>query len=125
MVPIVEGRKIYVDSQKTQTVKICTTSNTQGIYEKYYRIRPPYLLNAREIQYRISEFSSLSDLEAWLIDDRKATRECEKEARTRGRFGLTPEPSQLAEDSMVVPPAEDEARRSDEVVNTVAEILDL
>jgi hypothetical protein len=117
--------KVYVDTQKTQTVKICTDSNMQGTYEKYYRIRPPYVLNRREIERRISEFASLPELEGWLIDDRKATRERENEARPPGRVGLTPEPPLRAEDSPEVPPEEDEVSGSVEVVNTVAEILDL
>jgi hypothetical protein len=44
----VAGRRVYVNTQRTQTVKICTPQNIRGQYEKYYRIDSPYTLPQRQ-----------------------------------------------------------------------------
>lgn len=126
MVPNVAGRNIYVDTQKTQTVKICTPDNDIGIYEKYYRISATLAVRpTQQMQRKISEFTSLDELERWLIHDRKATREPEKEARSLRGAGVAAQPPQRAGASEEVHPEEDEAPQTVEVVNTVAEVLDL
>ena len=75
----VEGRGVYVNTQHTQTVKICTTKNTRGIYERYYRIAPPQVLGHEQMELTVTRFTTLSDLDRRLMVDRKASRESEKE----------------------------------------------
>ena len=71
----VEGRMVYINTNGTQTVKICTPDNTRGKYEKYYRISTPLALSQTRIKETIRNFTRLDDLEKWLIEDRKAQRE--------------------------------------------------
>lgn len=77
----VAGRRVYVNTQRTQTVKICTPQNTQGVYERYYRIEPPYVLPQQQMELTVSRFATLVDLEQWLVNDRHAQREPQNEAR--------------------------------------------
>lgn len=77
----VAGRLVFVNTQRTQTVKICTPQNRRGVYEKYYRIETSYVLPQQQMELTISRFDSLASLEQWLVDDRKAYREREHEAR--------------------------------------------
>ena len=77
----VAGRLVFVNTQKTQTVKICTPQNRRGVYEKYYRIEPPYVLPQQQMESTVSQFDTLTDLEQWLVNDRKAYREPEHEIR--------------------------------------------
>src|SRR5260370_12277934 len=75
------GRGVYINTQKSQTVKICTTENTRGLYEKYYRIDPSRALQQDKIELTISRFTSVADLENWLLTDMKAARERDNEQR--------------------------------------------
>lgn len=77
----VAGRLVFVNTQKTQTVKICTPQNRRGVYEKYYRIATPYVLTQQQMESNVSQFDSLENLEQWLVNDRKAYREPENEVR--------------------------------------------
>jgi len=77
----VADRLVFVNTQRTQTVKICTPQNTRGVYEKYYRIEPPYVLPQQQMESTVSQFDSIADLEQWLINDRKAYREPDNEVR--------------------------------------------
>ncbi|MBI3697665.1 MAG: hypothetical protein HY238_22885 [Acidobacteria bacterium] len=125
MAVLVGDRRIYVNTRDTQTVKICTRRNRQGQYEKYYRINPPLVLEPRQMELLISRFTSLADLERWLVNDRKAHRESQNEV------GASPG----AEPLVQPPPAvgepqeefahEEETDESAEVGGAVAEILDL
>src|SRR5262245_54666139 len=81
---VVTGRRVYVNTQRTQTVKICTRANTRGVYEKYYRIDPPYVLPQRQMAALVSQFNALPELEQWLRSDRKAYREQHHEATSTG-----------------------------------------
>jgi len=76
----VEGRKIYINTQTNQTVKICDFRNQRSFYEKYYRIFPPYVKNQSELAMTVSKFGTLSELENWLKNDRNAKREPQNEA---------------------------------------------
>jgi hypothetical protein len=76
---LVDGRRVYVNTQKTQTVKVCTSRNVRTEYEKFYRIQPPLVLDQRKMEQKVSDFTSLADLEQWLVNDRKAQREPEHE----------------------------------------------
>jgi hypothetical protein len=77
----VGNRKVFVNTMGTQTVKICTAQNVQGQYEKYYRIRPPSTLPQPTMVGRVQGFQSIADLEKWLINDRKASREPQNEVK--------------------------------------------
>lgn len=72
-------RRVYVNTRGTQTVKVCTAQNRRGSYERYYRIDPPSVLPQDQIESTIAQFGSLMDLDSWLTDDRKASREPENE----------------------------------------------
>jgi len=72
------------------TGKICTAQKVQGQYERYYRIRPPFALPQQEMVGRIQGFQTIADLEQWLKDDRRATREPQNE--TRGQLPPPPPP---------------------------------
>lgn len=110
----VAGRLVFVNTQRTQTVKICTPQNRRGVYEKYYRIEPPYVLIQQQMESTVSQFDSLVDLEQWLVNDRKAHREPEKEVRPPVRPSVVDE-SIDGIDDIAVP----------EVGGAVAEVLDL
>ncbi len=69
------GRVVYVNTRNTQTVKVCTMRNLRSEYERYYRIFPPYLLPQDQVESKVSRFTSLEELDQWLIEDRKASRE--------------------------------------------------
>jgi hypothetical protein len=122
----VAGRRVYVNTQRTQTVKICTPQNVRGQYEKYHRIDPPNTLPQREMELRVSRFTTLADLETWLRTDRKAYREQQNEVYAAGG-GVPvsiPEEDEL-DDS---PEAEDfplQESPEPEVGGAVAEVLDL
>jgi len=77
----VAGRQVYVNTQNTQTVKICTPRNRRGQYERYYRIQAQYALTQREMENAIGRFSTLDDLCKWLVADRHAQRETDKETK--------------------------------------------
>jgi len=77
----IADRLVFVNTQKTQTVKICTPQNRRGVYEKYYRIEPPYVLPQQKMESTVSQFNSIADLEQWLVNDRKAYRETDNEVR--------------------------------------------
>jgi hypothetical protein len=67
---------VYVNTNKnTQTVKLCTARNLRGEYERYYRIFPPYVLSQDEVEPRVGHFTSLDELDQWLVEDRRASRE--------------------------------------------------
>lgn len=110
----VAGRLVFVNTQRTQTVKVCTPQNRRGVYEKYYRIEPPYVLIQQQMESTVSQFDSLVDLEQWLVNDRKAHREPEKEVRPPARPSVVDE-SIDGIDDIAVP----------EVGGAVAEVLDL
>jgi hypothetical protein len=84
------------------------------VYEKYYRIEPPYVLIQQQMESTVSQFDSLVDLEQWLVNDRKAHREPEKEVRPPVRPSVVDE-SIDGIDDIAVP----------EVGGAVAEVLDL
>jgi hypothetical protein len=65
----------------TQTVKICTSQNLQGQYEKYYRLRPQFALTQQAMSARVQQFQSIFDLEAWLVTDCHAVREAQNEVK--------------------------------------------
>jgi hypothetical protein len=75
----VADRKVYVNTRGTQTVKICTPRNQQGQYERYYRIAEKHALSQRDMLDRVAKFHTIPDLEAWLVNDRRASRESENE----------------------------------------------
>jgi hypothetical protein len=125
----VEGRRVYVNTQGTQTVKICTPQNIRGQYEKYYRIRRLNALSQQEMELRVQRFSSLVDLEHWLRTDRKAYREPQNEVSAAGGGPAV----SISEDEEVdwedeVEDLEDSPSREipePEVGGAVAEVLDL
>ncbi|MGI8961065.1 MAG: hypothetical protein ACR2IV_15125 [Bryobacteraceae bacterium] len=79
--PVLVGdRQIHIYTKGTQTVKICTPRNELGVYEKCYRIEPPYVLEQALMEDTIADFTTPADLEQWLIEDRTAVRETENEA---------------------------------------------
>jgi hypothetical protein len=123
----IAGRLIYVNTRGTQAVKVCTPKNKEGVYEKYYRIYPPLTLAQREMEMRISRFSSLADLERWLIDDRKAVREQEKEVPTAnlGNAPPSPFPTTSAADDSGDSAHPEESLEETEHGGAVARILDL
>lgn len=118
----VAGRQVYVNTQRTQTVKICTAQNTRGVYEKYYRIEPPHVLPQQQMELTVSRFAAIVDLEEWLRNDRKAQREPQHEVRATvvGPPSLPPDLSPEMEDDE----GDDEASES-EAAGAVAEVLDL
>jgi hypothetical protein len=117
----VAGRQVYVNTQRSQTVKICTARNIRGEYEKYYRIEPPYVLPQQQMELTVSRFTNLPDLEQWLVNDRKGHREPQSEASYS--LGTQPSPSALSpQDDEFDDPNHAEAR---EVTGAVAEVLDL
>jgi hypothetical protein len=77
----VGGRQVYVNTQKPQTVKICSAQNKRGFYEKYYRIDPSRAVPQATIELTISRFAGLADLEGWLLTDMKAARAPQNEQR--------------------------------------------
>jgi len=123
MAVMIAGRWVYVNTQNTQTVKICTQRNVRGQYEKYYRINPPLVLDQRKMETTISRFTNLADLELWLVNDRKAQREPENEVGT-SLGGIATPPPQTADDTGDFTHPE-ETLEGTEVGGAVAEILDL
>jgi hypothetical protein len=75
----IADRLVYVNTQDTQTVEICTAQNVQGQYEKYYRILPPRTLPQPTMERRLQGFQSIADLEKWLVDGLEARRESKHE----------------------------------------------
>lgn len=79
MKKIISERKIIITiGKKTDTIKICTKDNTTGDYEKSFRISGGYRLSIDELDRKLSEFTDLGSLERYLIDDRKAKDEYQK-----------------------------------------------
>jgi hypothetical protein len=119
----VAGRRVYVNTAGTQTVKICTPRNVQGQYEKYYRVYYPLTLEQREMELTVSRFTTLADLEKWLVSDRKAQRETEKEVRAGSSAPPSVEPTEdELEDDF---PEPDIGTEGVDVGGAVAEILEL
>ncbi len=87
----IQDRKIYINTQRTQTVKICDARNRQGLYEKYYRITPPYVINPDEVTSIISRFAALPELERWLENNRNAIREPQNESGRKESQGSSSE----------------------------------
>jgi len=114
----VEGRKVYVNTDGTQTVKICTAENRRTIYEKYYRIYPPYTLVQRTMEAEIGRFCSIGDLEAWLRD-LQAVREQQNETVP---VTPTPPPQPPTEGKFDI---DDDPVVNSETQDVLAEILDL
>jgi hypothetical protein len=74
----IEGRKIFIHSQQTQTIKVCTKNNTQGEYEKYYRI--PTVLSDKDINTQVSKgISTLKDLDFFCENTLSGKREQKNE----------------------------------------------
>jgi hypothetical protein len=119
---LVAGRRIFVHTKGTQTVKICTPRNLQKEYEKYYRIVSQYALPQAQMEATVARFASIAELERWLLTDRKASREPQNEvgAKVGSPLALPPGP-ELDEDSNTdIEQPEPEAMSS-----AVAEVLDL
>ena len=114
----VEDRRVYVNTQGTQTVKVCSSRNIQGEYEKYYRIHPPLIMSQRQMEDEVARFKTVSELEGWLISDRKARRERDKEIAPPPRAAL-PAPA------VEITPGEVEPQLMGETEDTLSEILDL
>jgi hypothetical protein len=53
---------MYINTRDTQTVKICTSRNERGVYEKYYGIESGYALEPAEIEEVIAGFPTLADV---------------------------------------------------------------
>lgn len=75
----VADRRVFVNTRGTQTVKVCTTQNERGLYERYYRIDLPWVLQQDQMESTIAQFSSLTELDSWLMIEKKASRESENE----------------------------------------------
>jgi hypothetical protein len=59
---LVGGRQMYINTRDTQTVKICTSRNERGVYEKYYGIESGYALEPAEMEEVIAGFPTLADV---------------------------------------------------------------
>jgi hypothetical protein len=77
MVPVIEGCKIRIKTQGTQTVRICTEEGIPGKYKKCFRITNLKLAK-KEMDEKVAKFSTIYDLETWLIKNQKAKYEPEK-----------------------------------------------
>jgi hypothetical protein len=71
-------RKIFIHTQHTQTIKICTTANSRGEYKKYYRISPGNVINNENFD-SLKNSDSLTDLEDIIIKNFKGKREKTRE----------------------------------------------
>ena len=71
----IESRKIFVHTQKTQTIKICLIDNLQGRYEKYYRVDSNSIID----EAVLNNFDNLNDLENYIINNLNGRRESKKE----------------------------------------------
>ena len=59
----VEGRRIKVfDDQNTQSVNICTPTDTEGEYEQVFYFHKKFRVNAQEVD----QHTSLGTLTKWL-----------------------------------------------------------
>jgi serine/threonine-protein kinase len=86
-----DDRKVYVNTEDTQSVKICTQDNTQGEYEEYWRIEPPYVkLTTPEMHDAIRQFEVVPALSYWLKNTWHARREPDKEKRKTSSRSGTP-----------------------------------
>ncbi len=130
----VAGRQVYVNTQRTQTVKICTPQNMRGAYEKYYRIEPPRVLPQQQMELTVSRFTTLAALEQWLVSDRKAHRESQNEVPGASPFNpivTSVDPARGTPPGAPDPPPvnDDDEREYEvpepEVSRNVAEVLDL
>ena len=76
----IEGRRICLNTQNTQTVKVCTPANQRGVYERYYRISESNAIRPQEaLKLKISHFNTLAELYEWLTSDMGAVREPQHE----------------------------------------------
>ena len=136
--PWVEDRRVYVNTQGTQTVKVCSPRNIRGEYEKYYRIRPPLTMTQRQMEDEVSRFNTLAELEGWLMSDRRARRERDKEVAPPSRVSVDvakpsvetlpalPEPrTALPAPAFEITPGDAESQLTGETEDTLSEILDL
>jgi len=123
MVIWVADRRVFVKTQGTQSVKVCTTANRRGSYERYYRIAPPYVLPEDQISVTVSAFATLADLDSWLINERKASREPQNEVAPIS----TPPETSLAQRERAEEDAEESESASTVLADTaaVAEVLNL
>jgi len=59
----IQGRHIKVyDDQKTQSVNICTASNTEGDYEQVFYFRNDFRVTAQQVD----QYGNLPSLVTWL-----------------------------------------------------------
>ena len=59
----VQGRRVKVfDEQKTQSVNICTPTNTEGEYEQVFYFRGDYRVTAQQVD----QYGNLPALVTWL-----------------------------------------------------------
>lgn len=78
MKKIINGRNVYINTKRTQTVNICSKENARGDYEKIYRFKGRDIIEEKEIERIIDGFSDLCDLEKWLenlFENGKAIKE--------------------------------------------------
>jgi hypothetical protein len=62
----VGGRSVYIYTEGTQTINICSENNERGKYERIYRLSGRSVFDERELERIIDGLSDLVALEKWL-----------------------------------------------------------
>jgi hypothetical protein len=84
----IEGRKIIIHTQQTQTIKICTSANSPKEYEKYYRIPANSILDDEILKDKINnEVKTLKELEDFIKNSLNGNREPKRE-KSRSTMSL-------------------------------------
>jgi hypothetical protein len=76
----IEGRKIIIHTQRTQTIKICTSANSPKEYEKYYRIPANSILDDKILKDKINnKVKTLKELDDFIKNKLNGNREPKRE----------------------------------------------
>jgi hypothetical protein len=73
----INGRSVYINTKKTQTINICYKTNERGKYENIYRLKGRSVIEETQLDKIIDSFS-LDDLKKWLenlVENGKALKE--------------------------------------------------
>ena len=76
---MLEGRRIIIHTQRTQTIKICTAANSPREYERYYRIPASSALDDERLKSEIKRLKTLAELYGFIEKSLNGRREPERE----------------------------------------------